>query len=1572
VVTAMKKLVVLKLDGHLGEGVRASLEIGEDGLRPFVELSDNQLRLPPIPTLPEIYQRWCRSYRSLDGHRIKPKKEQISNVRFKSLKDECEELANTIKQNFLSWLQADSFRLIKEQCFIHLSPDNEVRFIIRTTDNELRKLPWHLWDLFEHYPYAEIGFSSNTAQRFTRKYRPHVRILIILGNSDGINVADDEKLLKQYCKNAELVVLAEPLPSELNEYLWDERGWDIMFFSGHSRTEESQGRIFLNRSDSLTMQDLREGLKTAVRQGLQLAFFNSCDGLGIASELESLYIPQIIVMREPVPDKVANQFLKYFFQEFTGGKSLYQSVNIARKKLQGFEKDYPCASWLPAIVQNLLETPPTWQSLGTISNCPYRGLSAFQEKDAPYFFGREAVTYQLVNAVKQKPLIAVVGASGSGKSSVVFAGLIPQLKQDRNRDWQIISFRPGNNPFESLAIAFGSILAKVNPSGNLLTTETEVINLSNSPMETGDGKIGFEDSHQQKLAELELEVDIKASDLGLFNAIETFIQDAPRTHLVLIADQFEELYTLFHHVKERQIFLDNLLSAVEKAPSFTLILTLRADFYGEALSYRRLADALQDAHINLGAMNAQELEAVIIQPAAIYNVQLEEGLTQRLVNAVLQSPNHLPLLEFTLTQLWQKQYQGCLTHQAYAEIGGVETALANHAEEIYAQLNTTDKDRVQEIFIQLVQPGEASTDIRRLATRREVKDENWDLVTRLADARLVVTNCNQITGIETVEIIHEALIKNWRMFGQWMRIDGDFRRWQEQLRVLIKQWENSDNDIGGLLRGKPLIDAEDWLLKRNHQISDDEQIFINLSLELREKEEKAKNAARKRVFIWLAGGLVTALLLAGIALFQWRQAEYQRKQSQTNELKAQINELKTLSISAKVLIKSGNDVEALTSILKNSQSLDKLDALGTKTKISLLTSLLETLNQIKEYNKLEGHQGTVTSVKHSPNSKLLASASQDGKIKIWQRDGKLIQTLTGHKQGVFSVTFSSDGKYLIAGSFDNTITFWRYNSQSNLFEESPFLTVTNTDNDTKIIRSFALSPSNQIIATGYQNGQVKLQTFKGEKLQKNQQEIQAHNAKIWSLNFSPDGKTFATASADKTVKLWNLDGELLKTLKSHGDEVLSVAFNPDGKLLAFGSKDNTISLNNLGQLYELKGHTNEVLDVRFSWDGKLLASAGADDTVIVWNTQGESKQKIYTFKGHGGKASEVSFSPDGKTLVTASADKAVKLWRLDGILPTFEGNSVSVSPDSKIIATGNEEGVITFRQKDGGLIRSFKAHKKEIIKVLFSPEGKVIVSIGKDNQIKLWNLEGKLLKSWQGHEGNNSSSVFEPIKDISFSPDGKTLVSIGEIDQQVKLWDLSGNLLHNWQVDNQVDNQFMPSINFSPDGKTVVAAVDKAVKIWNLDGKLLSTLSGHTEKIASVSLSSNVKMIATAGNDKTVKLWDMSGKLLINIPHSDNVYSVGFSPDSQILISASGGNISFWGLDGKLINSLQAGESSINDVSFSPDGKMFTSVDMKNITLWSLDIDNLQQLSCNWLRDYLANNSNLNEDERRICENVSR
>ncbi|MDZ8091574.1 MAG: CHAT domain-containing protein [Nostoc sp. DedQUE05] len=1560
----MNKLVVLKLDGDFHNGFGVSLAIGEDASLPDVELSDNALKLPGLPTLPDIYQDWSKSYRSLDGYRIKPKKDQITNVRFQSLKKECHAKADIIKQSFITWLQADSFRLVKEQCLTQLTAADEVRVIIRTNETQLRKLPWHLWDLFEYYPHAVVALSSLSAQRVKKsdgcgglRLRPNIRILIILGNSEGINVAEDEKLLKKYCQAAELIVLVEPTPVELNKHLWDEKGWDILLFSGHSRTESTKGRIFLNRSDSLTMDELRYGLQTAVRQGLQLAFFNSCDGLGIAAELESLHIPQVIVMREPVPDKVAHQFLKDFIQEFTGRKSFYQSVNIARQKLQGLETDYPCASWLPVIVQNLLAIPPTWQGMGAVANCPYRGLAAFKEEDAPYFYGRETVTQQLVAAVKKKHLVAVVGASGSGKSSVVFAGLIGQLKQDRSNNWQIISFRPGNNPLESLAIAL---------SQRLGTGDWGLEN-RDSLLGIGEGGIGKAKNlsalpnnqsaiPDPRLAELELEVELRNSDIALQNFLESIITASPKSQLVLIADQFEELYTLCQDTEERKIFLDHLLNAVKSVPGFTLVLTLRADFFGEALSYRPFADALQDAQLNLGPMNAVELETAIAKPAQILNVQLEPGLTQRLIDVVLDSPSHLPLLEFTLTQLWQKQQQGWLTHQAYTDIGGVETALANHAESVYVQLNSADKERVKQILIQLVQPTDNNADIRRLANRQEVGEENWNLVTRLADARLLVTNRNEITNIETVEIIHEALIKNWRRLQQWMQIDGEFRRWQEQLRVLIKQWENSNQDVGALLRGKLLIYAEEWLLQRTTQVNATEQSFINLSLELRDREHQAKNTARKRTIILLTSGLLGALLLAGVALFQRQQA--------------QINELQALNLSAKVLLKSGNEVEAFISILQVIKNLEGLKLLDSQTKIGLSTSILENINQIQEYNSLTGHEGEVTSVKFSHDGQLLASASQDTTIKIWRRDGRFLQTLAGHRDRVFSVIFSPNNQLLIAASFDNTISFWRYDSSTSLFENQPFFRLSEKDG----LGAIALSPDSKILATANDKGQIKLWTLDGQLIRT----IPAHNQRIWSVNFSPDGQTLATASADKTVKLWNLEGKALKTLQGHSNEVFSVNFSPDSKFIASTSKDKTVKIWDFtGQLlHTLDGHTNEVLDVNFSPDSKFIASASADDTVKVWDIPTDEKSNspplVYTFSGHGGKASEVSFSPDGKTIASASADKTIKLWHLQGILPSFPGNSVSISPDGKTVAVGNKQGIVTLRQRDGNLLGSFNAHEGEIIKVLFHPTGKNLVTIGVDNQIKLWNLDSKLLKSWQGHKKANNSifdKIYNPIQDASFSPDGKNIVTIGGIDKQVKIWNLQGTLLKSWQTNSNL----LTKINFSPDGKILATAGDKTVKLWNLEGKLLQILSGHENNIASVIFSPDGKIIATAGIDKTVKLWhSKSGKLLRSLQHNERVYSVSFSPNNQVLVSASGDKINFWSLTGKLLYTLQGHQSNISEVNFSSDENIVASVDINNhIIIWNLDINDLQQRSCHWLNDYLNSHQSLDGINHNLCKKSS-
>jgi formylglycine-generating enzyme required for sulfatase activity len=498
-----------------------------------------------------------------------------------------------------------------------------------------------------------------------------------------------------------------------------------------------------------------------------------------------------------------------------------------------------------------------WSDLGeqAIPSCPYRGLFAFREQDVKFFFGREKFTEQLVAAVQRQQLVVVIGSSGSGKSSVVFAGLVPQLRQQG--DWLINSFRPGERPLRNLAAALVPLL------------ETQM-------------------SETDQLGEInKLAMAFGEGNITLQEVVTRILEKHSSTRLLLVADQFEELYTLCKDGLECQLFLDRLLEGLNKEPNFHLVLTLRADFLGYALSYRSFADALQNADVKLGPMNRQELQDAIAKPAQMLGVRIEEGLTERILEAVENSPGNLPLLEFALTQLWAKQRNGQLTHDAYEEIGGVEKALASYAEEVYRRLSEVDRHVVQRVFIQLVRPGEGTEDTRRLATRAEVGEDNWDLVTRLADVRLVVTGQDEGVGEETVEIVHEALLREWGRLRGWMESDRSFRTWQERLRAARRQWEATGNDDGALLRGAPLAEAEDWQQRRLGELSPEERVFIQLSLALRDREQAEREQQQQRELLlerqarrWLQGlvavlgtiALGTTGVLAYPHVLRWKAA----------------------------------------------------------------------------------------------------------------------------------------------------------------------------------------------------------------------------------------------------------------------------------------------------------------------------------------------------------------------------------------------------------------------------------------------------------------------------------------------------------------------------------------------------------------------------------------------------------------------------------------------------------------------------------------------------------------------------
>ena len=365
--------MVLKLDGDLEyQGFHVILEIGEEGKRPAIAI---EAALPANQTLRDrLREHWLEQYRSVGiSTRIKPKR--IINYNYREWIRECQRSGEQLQMQFSTWLNTEEFSPLEKRLRSELARNDDIRFHIQTRDRDIPKLPWHLWDFFQHYPHAEVAFSSPEFERQRERKREHslipklrvypvqkLRILAILGHAEGIEIERDRQLLESL-PNAETVFLVEPKHQAINDTLWEQH-WDIIFFAGHSQTEGEKGRIYLNPQDSLTIDELWYALRKAVDKGLKLALFNSCDGLGLVQQLNDLFIPHTIVMRELVPDRVAQEFLKYFLGAFSRGKSFYLSVREARERLQGIESEFPCASWLPVIYQHPDEVPLSWQKEG--------------------------------------------------------------------------------------------------------------------------------------------------------------------------------------------------------------------------------------------------------------------------------------------------------------------------------------------------------------------------------------------------------------------------------------------------------------------------------------------------------------------------------------------------------------------------------------------------------------------------------------------------------------------------------------------------------------------------------------------------------------------------------------------------------------------------------------------------------------------------------------------------------------------------------------------------------------------------------------------------------------------------------------------------------------------------------------------------------------------------------------------------------------------------------------------------------------------------------------------------------
>ncbi|MCC5615269.1 CHAT domain-containing protein [Nostoc sp. CHAB 5836] len=1560
-----------------------------------------ETQLPPAEEIPNSYERWKKTYNLLvqsDSRGFKSN--QVTNVSA----DICSEYAKSLREKLNQWLLPIKLQL---EPAITSNTNIDIRLIVNThgvtsepTKNILHRIPWQECYLFDQHSSSEVALSFKdylqktavSTNKLKSEIFRRIKIISIFGDSKNLDTETDEKLIIQLEKQgAEIISLKEPKRESLQK-LWDEP-CDILFFAGHSESQEDgkKGVIALNPNDSLDLEEIPNTLKSAISKGLKLAIFNSCDGLGLAQRLADLNLPYVIVWREPVPDKIAHKFLKFFLYSYAGGDSLFTAVLKARGKLQELteksegEKPLPGVSWLPIICKNTLELPPSWSDLGGLSGklpeCPYQGLSAFGEEEADFFFGREKFVDQLVAAVQSKSLVPVVGASGSGKSSVVFAGLVPNLRKVGNVE--IISFRPGNNPLGNLAIALNHHCHSPAPLQEENSTDI-----------------------QRRLDQMVLEVDLRDDETKLCDAIASIDQNltplppfpsreggsksspplageglGERSHLVIIADQFEELYTLAPP-EERQPFLNALIYAINHAPRFTLVLTLRADFYGYALSYRPFSDALQQGIYNLGPMNREELRRSVEKPAQKMKVVLEEGLTDTLIRDLGNESGRLPLLEFTLMQLWLKPRKWFLTHEAYQEIGGLEKALANHADTVVVVLSEVDRKRAEKIFIQLVCPGEGTEDTRRVATRKEVGEANWDLVQQLADARLLVTGCDETSENkeETVEIIHEALIREWGTFRQWIQDNREFRTWQERLRGAMQQWKIS-NDEGALLRGAALVEAKERLEERLDDLNQDEQDYIKQSIELRERLIKQENERRKQQ---LLAASITTIFFAGFAIFsgfQWRNSE--------------INQIHALTESSEALLVSNQKLDALISSLhagkKLNQPLLQIFSPTTTLKDKVKGTLQKVVYQVQEHNRLNGHKNVNSiEVSFSPDNQHLVTAGEHDTIKLWNLQGQ--QLLDWQKKlQIHSISISRDAQILATATGDGTVTLWNLKGQQ----------LSTWDGNQGWIRSISFSPNGQLLATGGEKG-ARLWNLQGQQLAK----LENDQGWVWSVGFSPKGQLLATGGSDGTTRLWNLQGQHLAKLTGHKDPVRSVSFSPNGQKLATSGDDGTVRLWNLQgrelnkwqgarrglwfvsfspnarllatgggsgttRLWNLKGellsefsqHKGAIRSISFSLDGKRLATAGDDDTVYLWDLQGKHLSEFFH---HQGQVRGVSFSPDGQRLATVGDDRTIRLWNLQGQESiTIKGHLVSFSQDDRQIATAGDDGTVSLWDFQSKQLFKFTAHEGRVTGVSFSSDGQRLATVGDDGVIRLWNLQGQQL--FQSPVLADANAHFERL---SFSPDNRLLAAVAK-NGSVSVWNLQGQKLVQSSV-LEDPNAHFERLSFSLDSRLLAAVGNNgSVSVWDLQSGKNTILVGHPNGTNGVVFYSNSQRLATTGDDGSVRLWDLQGQQLFKFTaHQGLARSLSLSPNGQQLATTGDdGTVRLWNFQGQQLAEFPA--NSWN-VIFTPDGQRLVTVGVDGTAkLWQIEtFEELLKRGCDWVRDYLNNNSNVNESDRTLCNGI--
>jgi WD40 repeat protein len=1162
--------------------------------------------------------------------------------------------------------------------------------------------------------------------------------------------------------------------------------------------------------------------------------------------------------------------------------------------------------------------------------CPYKGLMPYLEEDSPFFFGREKWSRIILDNLMASRLTLLYGSSGVGKSSVLRAGVVPQLSQAVQQHLK-----------ESASPEFAIIVFNTwrdNPViGLLRQVENDVKKvLSGAPiLELGDSLT----EALQKWAKL----------LGT---------EDKKGKLLIILDQFEDYFLYHPNERGKESFAEQFPEAI-KSPDLpaNFLLSIREDALAKLDRFKGSIPNLFGNYLRIPHLDEQAALDAIRKPIRIYNQQQQPGaqsmgIEPELVKEVIEQVKvgkvsldesgrgginlepmtpaeveiETPYLQLVMIRLWEEEIKNSsdrLRLETLKRLGGAENMVKQHLNERMKPLTVKEKDIAAKVFQYLVTPGG----------------------TKIAYPALELAETAGVSG--------------------------------HKLEILLERLSSSGQRI---LR--PVGPSPEQPNVERYEIFHDK--LAPAILAWRKEYQSRQNAKRSK----MVAAVVSFLGVIFLGLFI--RAEYQRSQAALSETNAILAASNARLVSKEYFNSLMDGLRAFRTFkgAKSSWTLRWFFDSTTKEVLrqEIKKQLQIVLDRVNEQNRLVGHKGQVVEASFGYDDKTFATASQDGTIKLWNLEGKVLQTfnghqtefwsvsyndrilvaagtdsaikiwslsgkeiapLRGHKGWVWSVNFSPDGQTLASAGADGTIKLWHFDGQK--FASLPFASTKASESNEankKGILHVSFSPNGKILATAGNEGIVKLWSFNGKILKHVKTLAKKHTDWVWDVGFSPDGQMLATASRDGTAKLWNLDGTERITLSGHKDAVTSVSFTTYGqkKVIATASQDGTVNLWDLeGKVLQtLSGQKDGVWRARFSPNGKILATTGVDKIVKLWNLNPQD------LAGHTTDIFQIKFSTNGQTLASASKDKTVKFWNFDIQDPRYLR-----------------------------YLKTLKAHDNFITAVSFSPDGRTIATASADTTAKLWNLDGKFLKLLS--QDKNSDHW---MWDVSFSPDGRTIAT-ASADKTAKLWNIDGTRRQTLIVGHSV----VRSLSFSHDGKLLATASrDKIVKLWNLDGKAHQVgntfKSGHDRYLTSVSLSPNGNTIATASLDGTVKLWSRDGQQIKEITpleankskirHDAGILSVSFSPDGQLLATASEDEtVRLWNLNGKQINTFFGHIGGIIGVQFSPDGKFIASAGRDGrVILWNRDLtlEGVVRQSCDWVRGYLENNPDVKSDDKTLCK----